>query len=139
MSTFEETKPAGAISFLSRLREWWRRHSELETMDRGELERMASDLGMTGSQLKELAAHGPHAADQLRERMHLLGVTSADVERVAHGLMWDMERTCIRCNQKGTCRRDLATHPYDATWAGYCPNAVALTTVTNAQHHFPTP
>lgn len=108
MSTFDKPESPSAIfeghrHFLSRLREWWRRRSELATMDRCELERIANDLGMTGPELKELAARGPHAADQLRERMHLLGITSADVERVARGLMWDLERTCGRCSQKGRC------------------------------------
>jgi hypothetical protein len=142
MSTSEErSSPLAIFSgyMLSRLREWRRRHSELGSIDRCELERIASDLGMTGAELKDLAARGPHAADQLRERMHVLGITSADVDRVAHGLMWDMERTCSRCNQKGRCETDLATHPRDASWGGYCPNAVALTAVKNAMRHFPTP
>jgi hypothetical protein len=108
-------------------------------MDRCELERIASDLGMTGAELADLAARGPHAADQLHERMRLLGVRRADVERVAHGLMWDLERTCARCNQKRICSKGLATHPNDPSWGGYCPNAVALTAVKNAMHHYPTP
>jgi hypothetical protein len=139
MFTSEEPKSARAISYLSRLRVWWRRRTELDTMDRCELERIAGDLGMIGPELKELAARGPHAADQLRERMHLLGITTADVERVAHGLMRDMERTCARCDQKGTCKKELATHPHDPSWGGYCPNAGALTAVKSAMHHFPAP
>ncbi len=128
---------AAAGRLLSRLRQRWHRRSELNTMDRSELDRIAGDLGMTGCELKDLAARGPHAADRLHERMRLLGITSADVERVAHGLMQDMERTCTRCNQKGTCAKDLATRPHDHSWGGYCPNAIALTAVKNAQHHFP--
>ena len=139
MSASEEPKSARAISYLSRLREWWRRRSELDVMDRCELERMAGDLGMSGSELKELAAGGQHAADQLHERMHLLGLTHTDVERLAHGLMWDLERTCARCSQKVTCKRDMATHPHDASWGGYCPNAAALTAVKIALHQFPAP
>ena len=144
MSTFDKLQSPSAIlkgprHTLSRLREWWHRRGELATMDRCELERIANDLGMTGPELKDLAARGPHAADQLRERMHLLGITSADVKRVARGLMWDLEGTCSRCNQKGRCEKDLAARPHDASWGGYCPNAVALTAVKNAMHHFPTP
>ena len=123
----------------SRLGDWWRRRSELGTLDRCELERIANDLGMTGSDLKELAARGPHAADQLHERMRLLGITRADVEQVAHGLMWDMERTCARCGQKRVCARDLARRPDDPSWGGYCPNAIALTAVKNAMHHLRAP
>ena len=138
MSTLRMPKSARAISCLSRLRQWWRHRSELDTMDKCELERIAGDYGMTGSELRQLAAHGPHAAVQLRERMRLLGITTGDVERVGRGLMRDLERTCAQCNQKGTCKKDLATHPHDSSWGGYCPNAVALTAVKNAMHHFPT-
>jgi hypothetical protein len=142
MTTSEERTSPWSIftgGTLLRLREWWRRRSELESIDRCELERIASDFGMTGPELKDLAARGPHTADQLGERMHVLGVTSTDVERVAHGLMWDMERTCTRCNQKRRCKKDLATDPHDVSWGGYCPNAVGLTAVKNAMRHFPTP
>jgi hypothetical protein len=139
MSTSVEPKAARAISHLSRLGEWWRGRSELDAMDQGELERIAGDLGMSGPELKELAARGPHAADQLHERMHLLGLTRADVERLAHGLMWDLERACARCGQKSTCKRELATHPHDPSWGDYCPNAAALTAVKIALHHVPTP
>ncbi len=139
MADSEQRRSVRALSYLSRLRQWWGRRRELDTIDQCELERIAGDLGMRAPELKELAARGPHAADQLHERMRLLGLTRADVERLAHGLMWDLERTCARCSQKGTCQRDLATHPQDPAWGGYCPNAAALTAVKSALHHFPTP
>jgi hypothetical protein len=116
---------------------WWRRRSELDAMDRRELEHIAGDLGMTGAELKDLAAHGPHAADQLRERMRLIGIAGADVEQVALGLMRDLERTCTRCQEKRRCGRDLARRPDDPAWGGYCPNAIALTAVKNATHRIP--
>ena len=142
MSHAEERETAGgaltaAHHFLTRLREWWRRCSELDTMDPDELELIAKDLGMTGRELKELAARGPDAAHLLYERMHVLGLTETDVERVAHGLMRDMERTCACCDEKGVCEKDLAARPDDPSWGGYCPNAVALTTVKIAKGRFP--
>jgi hypothetical protein len=127
-----------AYRFLSRLRDWWQRRSELDTMDPDELERMANDLGMTGSELKDLAARGPDAAHLLYERMRALDLTEADVERVALGLMRDLERTCARCSDKGVCQRDLAMRPDDPDWAGYCPNAAALTGVKIVKGHLPT-
>jgi hypothetical protein len=106
-------------------------------MDRCELDRIAGDLGMIGPEPKELAARGPHGTDQLHERMRLLGTTTADVERIANGLMRDLERTCARCNQTGTCKKDLATRPHDSSWGGYCPNASALTAVKCAILYYP--
>src|SRR5262245_45043676 len=96
---------------LSHLRDWWRRRSELDTMDPEELGRIARDLGMTSPELKDLAARGPDAARLLYERMQVLGLTKADVEQVARGLMRDMERTCACCDEKGVCEKDLATRP----------------------------
>ncbi len=136
---FTPKESARATSYLSRLRQWWRRRRELETLDRCEVERIAGDLGMMGPELRALAARGPHAADQLRERMHLLGITAGDVDRVGPGLMSDLQRTCSRCAHKATCNWDLATHPRDPSWGGYCPNASTLPLVRSAMQHFPTP
>jgi len=139
MPTAEHRSPwavlKGAGEVPSRFRAWWRRRSELEAMDRGELEHIAGDLGMTAAELKDLAARGPHAADQLRERMRIMGIAGADVAQVTHGLMRDLERTCTYCQEKGRCGRDLAGHPGDRAWEGYCPNAIALTAVKTATHH----
>ena len=142
MSHAEERETAGgaltvAHRFLTRLREWWRRRSELDTMDPEELELIAKDLGLTSRELKELAARGPDATHLLHERMRALGLTTADVERVAHGLMRDMERTCSCCDEKGVCEKDLAARPDDPSWGGYCPNAVALTAAKIAKGRFP--
>src|SRR5262245_53717229 len=99
---------AAAHNLLSRLREWWARGDELRSMDPAELERVAHDLGMTGPDLKHLAARGPDASRLLYERMRLLGLTRSDVEQLAQGLMRDLERTCACCGDKGVCERDLA-------------------------------
>ena len=141
MSKPEDRKPAGARGtphhFLVRLRKWWRRRSELETMDPEELARVARDLGMSGGELRDLAARGPDAAHLLEERMRVLGLTRADVEQVVHGLMRDMERTCACCGEKGVCKKDLTARPNDDAWEGYCPNAVALTGAKIIKGHFP--
>jgi uncharacterized protein YjiS (DUF1127 family) len=106
---------------------------ELDGMDRRELEHIAADLGMTGTELRALAARGPHAADELAERMRIMGLTRADADDVSPGLAQDLERTCAHCREKRRCRRDLARRPDDAAWAGYCPNAIALTAIGNAR------
>jgi hypothetical protein len=119
----------------SRLGAWWRRRGELDGLDRRELEHVAGDLGMTGAELRALAARGPYAADELRERMHILGLTRTDAEQTAYGSMRDLERTCSSCREKRRCGKDLARHPDAPAWAGYCPNAIALTAVLNARRH----
>jgi hypothetical protein len=126
--------PAGpgsprARRFLSRLIDWWRRREELDAMGPEEIQRLAGDLGMTGPELRSLAARGADAADLLHERMRALGLTRADIERAAPGLMRDLERACAGCGHKGVCENGLALRPGAGDWVRYCPNAATLTGV----------
>jgi len=127
---------AAADHFLARLRAWWRHHNELGTFDRNELERIAGEFGLSARDLEELEARGPHAADLLHERMKVLGIARDDVERLSHGLMRDLERTCSCCNDKGVCGGDLARRPDDPTWKAYCPNAVSLDSIKRTKGRF---
>lgn len=137
MISAARTSAGAAGGVLSRLRSWWRRRRELDTMDPQELGWIAQDIAVSVSELKELAARGPHAADLLHERLHALGVSKDDVERVAPGLMRDLERTCSCCTEKGACRRDLAEAADDRAWESYCPNAAGLTCVKVATERLP--
>jgi hypothetical protein len=133
--THTQEEVSSGVGTLSRLRAWWQRRSELDTMSPHEMERLAEDVATTAPELRGLVARGPHAADELRERMRTLGLARDDVEKVAPGLMRDLERTCSFCADKGVCRRDLADRPDDSAWQGYCPNAVGLTCVAVAKRY----
>ena len=122
---------------IARLRDWWRNHNELANLPRNELDRMAGDFGMTGRELEELSTKGPHAADLMYQRMRALGLSTADVERIAHGLMRDLQKTCSCCNDKAECKKDLAERPDDSAWKAYCPNAIALESIKSAKGRFP--
>lgn len=133
-SQAEQRTTRGAVDrLLAHLRDWWRARDELIGLDRSELERIAGELGMSAHDLEDLAARGPAAANQLYERMRLLGLTRADAERIAHGLMRDLERTCACCSDKSACEKDLARHPNDPTWKDYCPNAATLESIMSAK------
>ena len=125
-----------AEHFLTRLREWWQRHGELRNIDRTELDRIAGEFGMNARDLQALAAQGPHAADLLYQRMQALGIARADVERLAHGLTRDLERTCACCSDKAACKQDLAQRPDDSAWKDYCPNAISLESVKKTKGRF---
>ena len=126
-----------ADRLLARWRNWWRTRDELGGLDREELERIAGEFGLSAQDLEDLASRGPGAADLLYERMRALGITRADAERVAHGLMRDLERTCSCCGDKGMCEKDLARHADDPAWKAYCPNAVTLESIKGAKGRFP--
>lgn len=118
---------------LARLRDWWQRRHEFDGVDSREIERIAHDVRMTTEELKAFVALGPQATALLEERMRALGVTRADVEAVAHGVMGDLERTCATCGAKGVCAGDLARRPDDAAWTRYCPNAGMLVSAVKAR------
>lgn len=122
-----------ALSFMNRLRHWWRETHDLDRLSRDELGRMAGEFGMTGSELEILAARGPHGADLLYQRMQVLGLTRTEVERVASGMMRDLEKTCSACRDKGRCVRDLESHPSDPVWKSYCPNSESFDDIAAAK------
>jgi hypothetical protein len=129
---------APVASFITRLQEWWRYHNELGNLPREELEHMAGELGMTGRDLEDLAGKGPHAADLVYQRMGALGLSRSDVERIGHGLMGDLEKTCACCNEKSQCKKDLAAaRPGNVAWKDYCPNAISLESIEKTKSRHP--
>ena len=125
-------------TLLVRLSDWWRAQSnDLANIDSNELSRIARECGMSAEDLVTLAARGPRAADLLYERMRVLGLSKADVEHAAQGLMHDLERTCSCCDEKRGCKKDLANKPDDAGWKDYCPNAISLESLTRLKGRFP--
>ena len=131
------TSHVAVEALLTRVRDWWRRHDELSGVDPKELGRVAADLGMSTNALKDLAARGPDAANLLYERMHALGISRADVDSAANGLMRDLQRTCTCCNEKGICEKDLEEGPTDPVWKRYCPNAITLDSLARLKVHLP--
>jgi hypothetical protein len=126
----------GAVeTLLTRVRDWWRRRNELGGLDDEELRRVAAELGMSTNTLEDLAKRGPDAAHNLYERMRALGLSKADVEAAAHGVLRDLQRTCACCNEKRVCERDLAERPADPVWRSYCPNAVTLEALAKLKAH----
>lgn len=109
--------------------EWWRRHAtiqenlaDLGAFGPAEMARMAQDVGIAPSDLRELARHCSDAADLLDRRLEALGLTASGLAATAPAELRDMERLCTLCHSKGRCARDLAADPSDPVWRQYCPN-----------------
>jgi hypothetical protein len=77
-------------TLLARVRDWWQRQEELSALDDKEIGRVAADLRISTNTLRDLVSRGPDAANLLYERMHALGISKADVDRTADGVMRDM-------------------------------------------------
>lgn len=137
MTKAQDQLHKAAEDFVARVRAWWQRTGEIGRLDPDERNRIAADLGVTTRDLEDLAARGPNAADLLYQRLAALGLTGADAERTALGLMRDLQRTCSCCDQKGTCAQDLSSWPDDPVWKEYCPNAITLDAVARSKGRFP--
>jgi hypothetical protein len=118
------------------LAEWWRRHATLrenladfDAFSPSEMARMAQDVGLAPSDLRQLARHCSDAADLLDRRLGALGLTTAGLAATAPAELRDMERLCTLCASKGRCARDLAADPADPVWRQYCPNEQTLTSL----------
>jgi hypothetical protein len=119
--------PNDEHGLLGRLLDWLKtrvhRDDDLYALGRDDLTMMASDLGITETDLRMLL---PKAADNslLMERMMVArGLDPDRVRRTSAGLMRELELACARCGAVSRCRRDLdqgtaARHSHE-----YCLNA----------------
>jgi hypothetical protein len=112
---------------------WWRKHAEtyenaadLGGLGPDELARVASDVGVSPSELRALSQHCSDAAALLERRIAALDMDAKVLARDAGAQLRDMERLCTMCENKGRCARDLAADPDDEVWRKYCPNQEAL-------------
>src|SRR5690348_10388576 len=121
---------SGESSLLSRVFDWIRAHlaqdSELANMSYQDLQFLASDIGVS---VADLRAIGPKITDHddLMKRMMLArGLDPDVVRRALSAVMRDMEVTCARCRDVGTCQRALAANTAAEHCHEFCPNASVM-------------
>jgi hypothetical protein len=120
------TQESATKRFIDRLAQWFTGGSELAHLTSHEVERMAHDCGMSADQLRNFVSMAPGAADLLHVRLGALGLSTADIDRIAFGLTRDLERDCSCCCSKEQCAKDLEERPSAAGWMAYCANAQTL-------------
>lgn len=124
-----KTYPA-LSAFVEAFRDWRRQRrllrqcrGRLDACDRHEVDRIAHDLGMSSSELWNLAAKGPNAAQEVLDRLNALHLDAKVIAASEPGTMRDMQRLCSTCLSKKRCRHDLLFCPDDPVWRQYCLNA----------------
>jgi len=108
----------------ARARRKYQSRRELDALTTADRSTIAADLGITESQLRQLAAqdNGP---PQLHKMMEALKIPLAEMSSDPR-LQRDMETVCSICNQKRKCRRALQNGHATAQFHAFCPNASNL-------------
>ena len=103
----------------------------LDACDKNEIAHIARDVGLSSSDLREMAQLGPDAAKPLLDRMAVLHLDADALAKSDPSTMRDLQRLCSSCVSKKRCQRDLLLVPDDPMWRHYCPNADTLDALQN--------
>lgn len=123
-------------SWIRAFSDWWgnylRRHralqelSQLKCFAAEEIDRIASEAGLTTDEIHELVRLGPNAANLLFQRMAYLDLDRNEVAKIEPAAFEELKKSCALCDSRRRCAGDLARNPDNSVWEEYCPNAATL-------------
>jgi len=129
----ENASYAGLESILNVIAQWVRKYryargirDELMNCGPDEVANIARGLGVSPSELVNLASKGPEAATSLQKMLLALGVDPKSLASDDPIMMRDLQRLCIACGHKRQCEHDLAAGTAAENYRDYCPNAYTL-------------
>ena len=99
-----------------------------------EVSQIAKDLGVSASELRELASKGPRSADLLQKMLVALDVDPKVIAKADPLVMHDLQRLCVSCADKKRCRHELEQGTAAAHFREFCPNAFTLDALFEEQH-----
>jgi hypothetical protein len=102
------------------------RDNELASMSRADVQLLATDIGVSEADLRDMMPRIGDHSDLMNEMMLARGLDPEVVRLAFKGVMRDMEVTCARCRDSGTCRMELEAGTASTYYHDFCPNAGAL-------------
>ena len=115
------------------LRQWWQTWTSNgpalvnpSCSAASEVERIATDIGMSVAELRELAKLGPESSELLLRRMAAIDLDRKEVTQVQPETFRDLERICSLCESHRRCAHDLLRDASNPKWEHYCPNVDTL-------------
>ena len=96
-----------------------------------EVMRMAKDIGVTPSQLRELVRKGADSVKLLKGLLAALHVDPKIIADMDPLVMREMQWLCITCNNKKRCQHELAKGTATEHFHEYCPNAISIDELLN--------
>jgi uncharacterized protein DUF6455 len=112
--------------WINKYRNAMRAHDAFEQCSPEDVRQITKDLCISADDLRELAAKGPGAADLLQKMLVALHVDPDALAKTNPGVMRDLQRICITCNQKARCQHELAEGTASEHFHKFCPNAFTL-------------
>jgi hypothetical protein len=97
-----------------------------------EARQIAKDLGIPVEDLRRLVTKAPVAADALPKMLSALSVDARALEDADPAVMRDLQRTCVFCDHKSLCERELAEGTAAQHFRQFCPNALTFDALFNA-------
>ncbi len=111
---------------LHAVRDWIKRHrplrDELAGFSRAEFSHLASDMGVTETDLQSLSANAPDNTVLMQGMMRARGLDPEKVRDHYITLARDIERVCTICRNAKRCRRELAAGTAGMHCHEFCPN-----------------
>ena len=122
-----------AYAALSRLRNRLQRaldnrrsRIELQACPASELHRIASDVGLSDTDLRSMDCSHPGPSDLMPRRLEQLGLDPAYVRYARTATYRDLERVCATCKSWRRCARDMAHGDVETGMHSYCLNAPTI-------------
>ena len=101
-------------------------NNELGMCGPDEVMRMARDIGVSPSQLRELVRKGPDSANLLKRLLVALHVDPKAIAEIDPLVMREMKWLCITCANKRRCEHELAKGTAAEHFQQFCPNAMSI-------------
>ncbi len=123
--------------------QWWRNwtHPGADVANPccldGEIDRIATDIGVPFAEVRRLAQAGPGGADLLLRRMEALNLDRNRIAGSEPETVRDLQRVCSQCESRRQCTLDLTLDRADANWEDYCPNVATLKLLRRAAQPIP--
>jgi hypothetical protein len=101
-------------------------NDELGWCSREDEIRIAKDLGLSASDLRNLAAKTPDVANYLSKMLRALSLNPLRLAKSDPATARDLQRTCVFCDQKSRCRRELTEGTAREHFREFCSNSHTL-------------
>ena len=102
------------------------RDTELVRMSSADLHNLATDIGVTEADLREVVPKVGDHSDLMDQMMRARGLDPLAVRRDFAGPAREMEITCARCGEARTCRLELKARSAASLCHSFCGNASAM-------------